>query len=443
MTTTLDQSYVDYLQLQVRRHTQAVEPTRWRGLAIHAGRETIQFLDDMPYPFVANPLFKAWLPLDQHPECWLIFEPGMTPRVIYYQPADYWHTVPEDPEGVWAEQLDVVVIRTPQEARNHLPEDLRDFAYMGEFGDSLADWGFGGTNPSEIINYLSYHRAYKHEYELACMREASVCGARAHMAAERAARAGKSEFGIHLDYMAAVNLAEKELPYGNIIALNNHGAVLHYHDLERNATNTSRSFLIDAGGSFNGYVSDITRTYNLDGDARFGDLLERMETAQLELVDGARAGVDYRDLHVTAHEKIAAVLSDMKIAKGSVDSLVESGVTRTFFPHGLGHSIGLQVHDVGGFLNGTDGTLREKPVDHPFLRLTRTLETDFVVTIEPGLYFIPMLLDELKQTKAADCIDWDIVEKLIPYGGVRIEDDVAITHGTPENLTRDAFAALS
>ena len=121
--------------------------------------------------------------------------------------------------------------------------------------------------------------------------------------------------------------------------------------------------------------------------------------------------------------------------------MLEKGLSSVFFPHGLGHPIGLQVHDVAGF-SDEDGTLIPRPEGHPFLRMTRTLEPGMVVTIEPGLYFIPTLLAKLKQRPEAKSVNWQKVEQLMPYGGVRIEDEVHCTGDEPENLSRDAFAAL-
>jgi Xaa-Pro dipeptidase len=123
-----------------------------------------------------------------------------------------------------------------------------------------------------------------------------------------------------------------------------------------------------------------------------------------------------------------------------VESAVDSGVTRAFFPHGLGHSIGLQVHDVGGFASNDHGSTVPRPDGHPFLRMTRTLEPNMVVTIEPGLYFIEMLLADLRDKPVSRDINWNKVEAFKRYGGIRIEDDVVCTDGAPENLTRDAFA---
>jgi Xaa-Pro dipeptidase len=122
--------------------------------------------------------------------------------------------------------------------------------------------------------------------------------------------------------------------------------------------------------------------------------------------------------------------------------MLETGLTSTFFPHGLGHPIGLQVHDVAGFTDEA-GQLIPRPAGHPYLRMTRTLEPGMVVTIEPGLYFIPTLLAKLKASPQGKAVDWRKVEHLATFGGVRIEDEVHCTDGAPENLSRDAFAGLA
>ena len=112
-----------------------------------------------------------------------------------------------------------------------------------------------------------------------------------------------------------------------------------------------------------------------------------------------------------------------------------SGLSSVFFPHGVGHLLGLQVHDVAGFSVNPEGKQKARPDGHPYLRLTRTLEPGFVVTIEPGLYFIDALLGEARNSAHAGSINWQQVERFRPYGGIRVEDNVACTAGEPENLT--------
>jgi Xaa-Pro dipeptidase len=190
-----------------------------------------------------------------------------------------------------------------------------------------------------------------------------------------------------------------------------------------------------------GYASDITRTYS-NGDQRFQELVDRMDAMELAIIDKVQAGVDYRDLHIGAHNMLAELLVDADLATGDPDTLLETGVTSAFFPHGLGHLLGIQVHDVGGFMENDSGTTIDPPSGHPFLRLTRKLEENMVLTIEPGIYVIDMLLENLRGTPAEGHVNWEAVDWMRPYGGIRIEDDVRITADGSENLTRDAFAAI-
>ena len=158
--------------------------------------------------------------------------------------------------------MDVAIIRTPEEALQHLPKTAARCAILGEPQSALGE--FVPNNPEAVVAYLEYHRAFKTPYEIEMMRAASRIGVRAHRAAERAFRAGASEFGIHLAYCQAAGQDANDLPYSNIVALNEHGAVLHYTDRDRMPPKPVRSFLIDAGASHDGYACDITRTYSQD-----------------------------------------------------------------------------------------------------------------------------------------------------------------------------------
>ncbi len=120
---------------------------------------------------------------------------------------------------------------------------------------------------------------------------------------------------------------------------------------------------------------------------------------------------------------------------------MDSALTCVFYPHGIGHLLGLQVHDVGGTQKDSAGGTIERPYNHPFLRLTRKLEDGCVVTVEPGFYLIDQLLDEAKLKPIGRMIDWQRVEQLKPFGGIRIEDNVVARPGASENLTRPAFNA--
>ena len=437
---TLAQAYPLHLATLRQRADAALEAAGRDSLAIAAGSPLTRYLDDLDYPYVAHPAFKQWVPLLDAPGSWIVYTPGEKPLLVFLQPNDYWHVVPEAPHGYWVEHFDIRIIREASAARAHLPGDAARCAILGEPRDAVGD--FVPDPPQALVDHLDYHRAWKTPYELIRMREASALGARGHRAAASAFRAGESEFGIHMAFQHAAGLTETELPYGSIIGLNEHGAVLHYMHFDRSPPAESRSMLIDAGAQSYGYASDITRTHAAPGAEQFQALIDSVDAAQQALCGKVRAGQDYRELHLEAHLMLAGVLRDHGIVDMSPEAMLEQRVSPVFFPHGLGHGIGLQVHDVGGFLKNARGETIDKPEGHPFLRLTRTLEAGMVVTIEPGLYFIDMLLAELRERPESRYVDWGRVDALRPYGGIRIEDDVACTDGDPENLTRDAFAAL-
>lgn len=437
-SATLASLYPQHIDTLLARSAEALQRGGFAHLLIPSGTLHYQAFDDRDYPYAVNPQFKAWLPLTRAPGSWLLISPGQRPKLLFLQPHDYWHVVPDAPSGYWVEHFDIVTIRTPDEVLMHLPQDLASCAIVGELQSALGD--VIPNNPAAVVQYLEYHRAFKTPYEIEMMRQASRIGVRAHRAAERAFRAGASEFGIHLTYCQAAGQDANDLPYGNIVALNEHGAVLHYTDRDRVPPKPVRSFLIDAGASFGGYASDITRTYSA-ADDEFAAMIRAVDAAQLTLCDHVRTGTDYAHIHLQAHLLLAGVLREFGVLKVSPEDALASGVSSAFFPHGIGHGIGLQVHDVAGFAASDSGGTIAKPDGHPYLRLTRTLAPGMVVTIEPGIYFIDMLLDELKAKGLGDAVDWARVEAFKPFGGIRIEDDVVCTEGAPINLTREAFAA--
>ena len=407
-------------------------------LAVAAGMPHDWFLDDQGSPFKANPHFLHWLPLAEAPGSWIVYTPGAKPKLVFLQPRDYWHVVPAAPAGYWVKHFDIVTIREADEARAHLPKDPSRCAIIGEANAAVGD--FVPDNPAAALNLLHYRRAFKTPYEITMMRVASKLGVHGHRAAEKAFRAGLSEFDIHCGYLEATRLAEHQLPYGNIIALDSHGAVLHYTHFDRNPPVHAHSFLIDAGGQFHGYASDITRTYASHEADEFKALIDAVEEAQQGFCAKVRAGQGYPELHVHAHHVLMQAMREQGFVTCSAEAAVANGISSAFFPHGLGHLIGLQVHDVGGFARDEQGRAIPKPEGHPFLRLTRTLQPGMVTTIEPGLYFIDMLLEELKSKPAAKDVVWKKVDAFRKYGGIRIEDDVVCTDGDPVNLTREAFA---
>ena len=436
--------YPAHLAVLQQRADQALARGGFDHLLVPSGTRHYQVFDDRDYAYAVNPHFKHWLPLTRVPDSWLVHTPGQRPVLVFHQPFDYWHVVPATPDGWWVEHFDIKVIRKPLQALELLPGPAARCAILGEPQSALrVETGepYAPNNPAAVLHYLDYQRSFKTDYEIALLRGAQQLAVRGHRAAEAAFRDGHSEFDIHMAYCQAVGQDVGELPYNNIVALNEHAAVLHYTELGRAAPQHSRSFLIDAGASCLGYASDITRTYAADPQGEFQSLIHAVDTAQQEMARSVRAGVDYRQLHLDAHLALMRILKDFGVLRVSPEAAVETGVSAAFFPHGLGHPIGLQVHDVAGFAASDQGGTIDRPPGHPFLRMTRVLQPGMVVTIEPGLYFIDMLLQALKDNGHGASVDWGRVEALRPYGGIRIEDEVLCTEAGAENLTRPAFAA--
>lgn len=433
--------YAAHFDTFCQRADAALAASGFDHLLIYSGGLHYGFLDDNPYAFKVNPHFKRWLPVTNNPQCLLVYVPGEKPRLAFYSPVDFWHKTHPVPTEFWSEHFDITRITKIDEAAGLLPKQLRHGALIGEAEPVFDQWQIDSINPRNLLDHLHYHFAWKTGYELECLREANRLGARAHLAAERAFRAGASEYEVHFEYMRACEHTEQQLPYGNIIGLNENAAILHYQYQERRPPNAHRSFLIDAGATFNGYNSDITRTYSAKDDD-FQQMIDRMERAQLEICERVVAGIDYAELQLLAHRQVAEILVEFDIANGDPDALVTSGVTRAFFPHGVGHYLGAQVHDVGGKQASPQGEPIPQPETQPFLRLTRNIDADQVFTIEPGLYFIPSLLDELQSSNAGKQVNWPRVDMFRPFGGIRIEDNIRVTKDGHENLTRDAFQSV-
>lgn len=422
----------------VRERTdQALGEAGFDAIVIAAGDLRMQFLDDNAYPFKVNPHFKWWVPIVDNPNCFVIYEPGNKPSLVYYQPVDYWYKPAGAPQGFWVDQFDVKVIGDAAHAKQHFPTGR--VAVIAEH-DGLIEGGV--MNPEPLMLRLHYERSWKTDYEIECMRQANVRGARGHRAAEKAFRAGESEYEIHLAYLRASDQTEEEIPYSNIIAINENASVLHYtlHERQRIDVTRRHSFLIDAGAAVNGYASDITRTYSSNGD-EFAQLIAAMDEMQRGLVAEIAPDVNYPDVHMSAHRGVAEIVVRFDFIRGlDAAGVVEKRISSTFLPHGVGHFLGLQVHDVAGFAANAHGATLAKPEGHPYLRLTRRVQPRMVFTIEPGLYFIEPLLSELQKSENAKYVNWPKVDAFRKFGGIRIEDDVVVTENGRDNLTRAAFA---
>jgi len=436
----LAQTYAAHLDIVANRAASALEANGFSSGLWCSGIPANWMEDDQGPPFRVNATFKAWAPLVDVPECFIYFEAGRKPLLLLHQPPDYWYKPAQLPDAYWTSQFDLRPVVNRDAARASLPQDLSRTAYIGEAFAELTAWGAAAVNPRPLLTRLDHERAVKTPYELECLREANRMGVRGHLAAAQAFAKGASEFEIALSYLHACGQREHELPYNPIVALNEAASVLHYQVQERRAPWERHSMLIDAGAEFAGYASDITRTYSHQ-DKDFAALIEQMDELQQSLCASVRAGVDWKDIHISAHRLVAELLHTADFIYCDAEEALDSGVSSVFLPHGIGHLLGLQVHDVGGRLQSPQGGEIPRPAGHPYLRLTRVLEEGFVVTMEPGLYFIDQLLSQARADARAARINWTRVDQFRKFGGIRIEDNLAVSTTGCENLTRDAFRA--
>jgi len=191
-----------------------------------------------------------------------------------------------------------------------------------------------------------------------------------------------------------------------------------------------------------GYASDITRTYAFDSGSEFAAMIQRLNAEQLGFVAAGAIGKNPLDLHILSHQKVTEILVEFGVITTSVEEAMALKLSGTFYPHGLGHHLGSNVHDKGSQLATPQGLMFEPPAEYPTMRHTAPMVGGQIYTVEPGLYFIPALLDKLRGGENADKLNWARVEEFIPFGGIRIEDNIVLHEdGRLENLTRDAFMA--
>ena len=294
------------------------------------------------------------------------------------------------------------------------------------------------TDPARLAaarEKFTHARRPKDADELEKLRRAATATAAGYAALREAIRPGVTERTLQIELETGFARAGAHRPgYGTIVGTGSNSAVLHFSPSQR-VLKRGDFVLVDAGAEVDRYVIDVTRTYVVGGKPTplqrdlFNVVLRAEEAAVARCVPGA----EWKDVHLRAAVEMTAGLVDLKLMRGNAESLVEQGAHTVFFPHGLGHLVGLGVRDASGRLPGrqpfTDPALKNLRMDLP-------LQPGYVVTVEPGLYFIPAILnDPARRKQFGPAINWELALRYEAVGGVRIEDDILITEGQPENLT--------
>ncbi len=419
----LDRLYLDHVADLERRFARVLSEQGWDAVVIESGAlQKRSRFDDQYWPLRPCPHFQHWLALAEA-DCALVVRQGHRTKLLRPAATSFWEK-PAPPETTAFEQaFDVVRVQSASDARvHHGPGRV---AFVGE----------GRESPAELVKALDALRTIKTPYEVACIAEANRRAKLGHDALRDAFRDGDvSELDLHLLFLKATAQDDWETPYKNIVALGENAATLHHVAYGRQARGrAAESLLVDAAATCRGYCGDVTRTWVKGTGAAasaFAQLVAGVEAMQQRLCAAVRVGMPYEALHDDSHRQVGAILREVGLVTGSAEAAVSTGVTRAFYPHGLGHSLGLQTHDVGCGLRAPRG-------DNPFLRNTSDVAEGQVFTIEPGIYIIEALLAPFRDKPEGKIVDWTMVEALAPLGGVRIEDDVVVRPDGVRNLTRE------
>lgn len=425
--------FKDHISYVLTGIDRILENQKENGIVIDSGYPLYKTYDDQAFNHSPNFYFSYLCP-DPYPYHFIIYEIGKKPILFYFLPDDFWHESKKNPSDYWVTEFDLKIIKTLEEREKILGS--LELPIITPHQDKVLQKKRLSSDHI-ILNEINWMRSFKTEYEVFCIKEANKIASLGHKASLDVFLNQGSEFEAHLSFLRATESLETELPYNAIIAFNEKSAVLHYELKRRNKLN-NQVFLIDAGVRFQGYCSDITRTYYNDNvDTLFKNVVDACYGLQDRLVNIVKAGIDYKFLQVEYQMGVGQILSDLKILSFTPEDAFKKNITYYFAPHGLGHPLGLQVHDVTGKVLNGGGDLATPDSRFPYLRTLRNLHARDVVTIEPGVYFIPSLLNKLKNDiQLKQAINWDIVEKLLPYGGVRVEDDILVLDKGSENLTR-------
>ncbi len=282
----------------------------------------------------------------------------------------------------------------------------------------------------ELIKAIVDIRSYKTAEEIEHLEQAVNVTRSMHMEAMRQTAVGKYEYEVVADIHKKLHQKHCELAYPVIFSIN--GQTLHNHH-HNNQMLDGRLVLNDCGAENPyGYAGDITRTFPVNGrfNSRQKEIYQLVLKMEEDCINMLKPGVTYKSIHLASYRIMLEGMKGMGLVKGDVDEMVQEGVGGLFMPHGLGHMIGMDVHDMenlGEDYVGYKDMQRSTQLGLKSLRLARELEEDFVITVEPGIYFIPELIEKMKtENRWTEFVNYEKLEAYYDFGGIRIEDDVQV-----------------
>ncbi|KAI6709298.1 hypothetical protein JHW43_008166 [Diplocarpon mali] len=303
-----------------------------------------------------------------------------------------------------------------------------------------------------LLPSMNAARVIKSSYEIKMIRKACQITAKAHINVLKHVKALNNESEIEAIFTATcIAHQAKQQAYGIIAGSGPNASTLHYS--ENNESLKGRQLVcLDAGCEWNCYASDVTRTFPLSGEytPEAKEIYDLVASMQEKCIAMVKPGADYRDINLKAHEIATEGLIKLGLLRnGPTEDILASGASRAFLPHGLGHYMGLETHDVGDggalLLTKSRGKMRAdekmflQSAENPSSTAASMLSANMVITVEPGIYFNRYAMEEvwLKNGRISKYINRDLLEKYYPVGGVRIEDDILVTEDGYENITRD------
>ncbi len=286
------------------------------------------------------------------------------------------------------------------------------------------------TNIKKFDAILNQARLIKDAHEIKLMQRANDIAKLGHTAAMKAVKPGLYEYQVQAEMQREfLKHGAKFCAYGSIVATGVNGAILHYHDNDA-LVKPGELMLIDAACEWDGYAADITRAFPVSGkfNKKQSEIYDIVLKTQNTCINMLKPGVDFYDVHRQSARSIIEGLSELGFFKISdINELLKNDVHRIFYPHGIGHLLGLDVHDVGA-------PKRRVKVKH--LRAAIVLQANMAVTIEPGIYFIEAYFNSAKvRDKYKKWINWKVADSYKDVGGIRIEDDIVVTAKGHLNLT--------
>jgi Xaa-Pro aminopeptidase len=284
----------------------------------------------------------------------------------------------------------------------------------------------------ELIKAIVDLRAVKSADELSHIETAINITREMHMTAISFSKPNLYEYEVVAEMQRICHKYDSDFAYGIIFSINGQTLHNHYH---HNKMTSGRMVLNDCGVETQAcYASDITRSFPVDKrfTQRQKDIYTIVHEMEVKSIESLQPNVKYKDVHINAYKIMLDGLKNLGLVHGDVETMVHEGVAGLFMPHGLGHMMGLDVHDMEdlgeNFVGYTPDVKRSTQLGLKSLRLARALQPGFVLTVEPGIYFIPELIAKWKaDQKFSNFINYTALEAYLDFGGVRIEDNVVIT----------------